>query len=281
MSKVFILGVGAQKSGTTWLHGYLAGHPNADMGFSKEYHIFDALHVMDPGIRKKFLQGRVNLLLQDPSKQRSSERRMAEFLGDTQRYYDYFADLLAGPNVLLTGDITPSYCALPVSVLREIRDEFARRQIDVKVLFLMRDPVERCISAVKHVLRQPGVSYTGQCHYGQDGATVLRDLYRSPAFVMRTRYDETLIRLEQVFKFSDIGVLFYENLFQSAEVERLCEFLSVPNFAANLDNKINESKSEFWVSDFLRKEIYEFYRPVYDEVEKRYGERVMAQWKRY
>ena len=40
--KVFILGVGCQKGGTTWLHKQLDKHPNVNMGFTKEYHVFDA-----------------------------------------------------------------------------------------------------------------------------------------------------------------------------------------------------------------------------------------------
>jgi hypothetical protein len=31
----FLLGVGAQKSGTSWLHDYLAQSPQADFGFVK------------------------------------------------------------------------------------------------------------------------------------------------------------------------------------------------------------------------------------------------------
>jgi hypothetical protein len=43
MTKIFILGVGAQKGGTTWLHRQLNNNKNIDLGFRKEYHIFDAI----------------------------------------------------------------------------------------------------------------------------------------------------------------------------------------------------------------------------------------------
>ena len=57
--KVFLLGVGCQKGGTTWLHGQLAKHPEVDLGFTKEYHIFDALHIDD---MKYFAQQKLNKL---------------------------------------------------------------------------------------------------------------------------------------------------------------------------------------------------------------------------
>ena len=42
--RTFVLGVGAQKAGTTWLHSYIASNATAHMGFTKEYHIWDAVH---------------------------------------------------------------------------------------------------------------------------------------------------------------------------------------------------------------------------------------------
>ena len=43
--KTFLLGVGAQKAGTSWLHDQLNRRHDADFGFLKEYHIFDALEL--------------------------------------------------------------------------------------------------------------------------------------------------------------------------------------------------------------------------------------------
>ncbi|USR41529.1 sulfotransferase [Ectopseudomonas hydrolytica] len=274
MEKVFLLGVGAQKSGTTWLHSYLSGHPQANMGAAKEYHVFDALHVADEGIRRKFLQRRINQLLQGVERLKPIDRLVAGFLGDTQRYYDYFTALLEQDAINVTGDITPSYSALPVSALIEIRDEFARRGIRVRVILLMRDPVERCISAVQHVLRQPGESYTGRCHFGGDGETVLRELYASPAFVMRGRYDQTLERLEQVFDPEDIGLFFYETLFKEATTKQVCNFLGLSLMPAKYELRVNASSNEITVGQALRSEVQRFYRPVYE----RFAAQVEGLW---
>jgi hypothetical protein len=42
--KLFLLDVCCQKGGSSWLYDYLQKHPQADMGFQKEYHILDGLH---------------------------------------------------------------------------------------------------------------------------------------------------------------------------------------------------------------------------------------------
>ena len=38
-----LLGIGAQKAGTSWLHAYLRGHPACSTGPMKELHYFDSL----------------------------------------------------------------------------------------------------------------------------------------------------------------------------------------------------------------------------------------------
>ena len=39
----FVLGVGAQRGGTTWLSRFLNHSPQFERGYRKEYHVFDAL----------------------------------------------------------------------------------------------------------------------------------------------------------------------------------------------------------------------------------------------
>jgi hypothetical protein len=43
LSPTFVLGVGAQKAGTSWLHRQLTKSPFVNMGFTKEYHVWDAI----------------------------------------------------------------------------------------------------------------------------------------------------------------------------------------------------------------------------------------------
>ena len=42
--KTFVLGLGAQKSGSTWLHSYLNHFSFSDFGPVKEYHIWDGVY---------------------------------------------------------------------------------------------------------------------------------------------------------------------------------------------------------------------------------------------
>ena len=42
-AKTFLLGVGAQKCGTTWVSEYLRKADHSDFGLLKEYHVWDVM----------------------------------------------------------------------------------------------------------------------------------------------------------------------------------------------------------------------------------------------
>jgi len=110
--KTFLLGIGAQKAGTTWLYDYLNQHPNTDMGFTKEYHIFDALYIDEQDIKKYFLQQRINNVTHAESKPNLEDITLLQFLENTDTYFEYFKKNTAQQDILLTGDMTPSYSGL-------------------------------------------------------------------------------------------------------------------------------------------------------------------------
>jgi len=145
---VFLLGVGAQKAGTSWLHKQLHRRPDADFGCLKEYHVHDARTI--PALARF---RRVDIRLKDPHTWLQPRSWMRQwFIHNPNRYTDYFAWLLKrsrlkSRQIRLTGDITPSYALLSAETLGEIKANFEQRSIPVKPVFLMRDPLERLISS--------------------------------------------------------------------------------------------------------------------------------------
>lgn len=99
------LGIGAQKSGTTWLHARLREHPDLYLPEDKEVHYFDW-----------------------------------SFHQPLDRYAARFE--AAGDRI--AGEITPGYAILPTARIRFV----ARVMPDVRLIYLMRDPVERAWSQV-------------------------------------------------------------------------------------------------------------------------------------
>ncbi len=143
-NKQFILGVGCQKGGTTWLHNQLSQNRHVDMGFRKECHVFDALHV------KKFawfMNQRINKgkMLRHAPRTGSVITQIcpilesADFRKYPANYFKYFEALARRKHITTVGDITPGYCALPVEALSLIESELEQSGLAVKVVFWMRD----------------------------------------------------------------------------------------------------------------------------------------------
>ncbi|MEY2866258.1 MAG: hypothetical protein RIQ43_284 [Pseudomonadota bacterium] len=275
--KTFLLGVGAQKCGSTWLSQYLRRHPQADMGFTKEYHIFDALHLKNPEIIRKRLQARIQAVHGPGAMPTANDLALLRFLGDTEQYFDYFQQRLAPDNIVLTGDVTPSYAALPPAVFRNIRQAIAQRGLRPAVLYLMRDPVERCLSLARHKLKQSGLPADADRE-----AAYLKQVFAQEAFVLRTRYDLTLQALEAVFHPEDRMFLLYEEFFEAACIDALAAFLGIRPVPADFGTPVNVSRTGNVIARDLRQQIFNHYLPVYRDMAIRYGhDRLSHCWPSY
>lgn len=278
MQPVFILGVGAQKAGTTWLWNYLHERSDSDMGMVKEYHVLDVLFT--PGItdhgakRARQLQalGWFHRFL--PASRQATAWRLHRMERNLENYFDYFQGLLRKSGIRITGDITPSYAALPVAALSEVKQGFAARGIAVKVVFLMRDPAERTLSAT----RRHREKYPEHCPPGEL-EEIMQALCRTEEYEARARYEKTLACIEQVFAPEDTFLCLYENLFTPASIERLCACLGVPTVKGRFDERVNSAGDRMALSPTLRRELLKFYRSTIQGVAARMGSTaVEAAW---
>lgn len=118
--------IGAPKTGTTSLHNYLAQHPEIQMSPVKEPNFF-APH-LDP----------VN------------EKRR---IGDLDRYTRLF-----DPKVAVRGEASTPYAEYP---LRQGVPERIKALIpDVKLIYVVRDPIERTVSHYNHLVANGGIRTT-------------------------------------------------------------------------------------------------------------------------
>jgi len=271
---VFVLGVGAQKAGTTWLHAYLESLPEVNLGFMKEYHVFDQKHVKDttPGRKKRIENYLDSFFGSDSLSLRHKFRR------NHKHYFSYFRKLVdSSDQVFITGDITPSYAALPVKVLRYIKSSLEKNGFRVRVVFLMRDPVARCVSANR--------MYSSPRLLGSPGdadleAELLVKKYQQTRFQIRTRYDQTITNLEQVFTPDELYLGFYEELFSDKAIAEICSFLELPFRPGNYEQVVHGSLVKSELPETVKSQVRSYYSQVYDFVLNRFGrDRVKKLWK--
>jgi hypothetical protein len=237
----FVLGLGAQKAGSSWLHAQLNRRRDAEFGFLKEYHIHDALTLPEAG----FSNRRQRSLI----KPRTWRRQ--RFIAQPQRYYDYFTSLLRRPGIQLTGDITPSYSALSPLTLQEILANFEQREISVRPVFLMRDPIERIISSQRMQLRKQN-----QLNHDAE-VNALRQLCmeRPERVNLRSDYGHTLMALSQIFDPSACFIDLYERLFTPESWQRLCDVLNVPYEEPDWEQQVNVSRTNTSIPDDVMAEL--------------------------
>jgi hypothetical protein len=272
---VFLLGVGAQKAGTTWLHDYLSGHPSADMGFTKEYHVFDGLYICDPEVRHEFVGKRIERLLSFGRNAPYEDRLIVDMISDVEVYFSYFESLVkTGKTIYLTGDISPCYSALPTGALAMVRNNLLQRGIRPRVIFMMRDPVDRCISAMRMELRDTGREMTGEAENRW-----LAETYADNWTELRSRYDRTMMNIEAVFPPDEVLYVFYEELFSEATIRRITEFLDIEYMDADFGKFVNVSRTGNVIDEELRRRIYLHLGSVYGFVKDRFGaERIRGLW---
>ncbi|BES66418.1 hypothetical protein SANA_28570 [Gottschalkiaceae bacterium SANA] len=261
-NKIFILGVGCQKGGTSWLNHYLRLHPSSQLGIMKEYHVFDALYV--PECSNWYLNA-----VKNAKTDRNSKLR-ARFIEDSQAYFDYFTHLLEKSGKQFTADITPSYAALPEHALHAIKDGFEKRGVTVKVVFLMRDPFERVFSYCRKDIRNRKLSYKENPYLEQES---LLKHFATRGCEFRTQYEITIKKLENVFDSKDIFYGFYETLFTDESIKRLTDFLGVDFSKGNYMEKVNEGQApQKFDTLAYEKIISNHYRDTYLFLYDRFGE---------
>lgn len=249
--------IGAQRSGTTWLHHALSAHPGLYLPPCKELHALDDMAGID---RQRWAAHRLDFLsaAQAAATQALADRsspawRTLAWAGrfatspriDMEWYRSLFTDAEEGQ---LAGEITPSYAVLPErAVARAVA-----AMPGLQVFFLMRDPVERSLSGALHECT------TASKQPGRPAMDALVQALREERCTSRSAYRMTIERWERHLPPGSLHVLMFDDLV--AEPARLlretCLALGVapPDGAAPCPGRVNENprQIEDWPLEVLR-----------------------------
>lgn len=258
MKPVFVLGVGAQKAGTSWLRYQLNQSEFADFGFRKEYHVWDVACLGRPLSRK--LEA-----TEDETPENALLRKMQTEPG---RYEDYFRSLISN-SIRITGDITPSYSMLEAEHFARIRERLKAAGFQVKVVFLMRDPVDRIWSMYR--MRQKRAKRQNIEMSDDDVIAAFARGHTKPGVEERTRYDKTVMALRTAFDSTELYFDFYERLFEPVTLARLSDFLGVDQYNFETQKFVNVSNS-FSLPDDLAKKCMSYNKVVYDFCHREFPE---------
>lgn len=237
-----VLCIGAQKAGTTWLHHHLQRLPGVWAAPVKEFHHFDSL-----GQVAAFESWKQTTALDLFTHAHPELHDFALRLGFPQTgtgwsaYLDLFQN---APTDQVAMDFTPAYATLDEETVREI----SRVMPDIRVLFILRDPVERALSGAFHEARLRG----------QPAPTPesLAALTREPHNHLRTCYTATIDRWLRYLPPERFRVLFHDQL-QHDPVGFFAEACSFVGVAADYDADVLTERINPGAGDSRRPDLAE------------------------
>lgn len=268
---MFILGLGAQKSGTTWLHQQLSQKDDYLAIPKKEWHYWDRAF----NVRKSR-----NIELEPPE--------------DFLRNREVKSSLPKAPYFLLVSamergwlgkeegrrtvaDITPSYSGLPLGALEQISAGLDNHNIDYRVVYLMRDPVERISSAVRMMFdkekKTRSLRLSSETEFFDAFAVEYARAWDSQ---FRTRYELTLENIKQCFNAERVWIGFTEELSDTNHLHELAGFLEMDSGTLGKE-KVHVTQFKHDLGAETRRTIARLYRRTYEEISENYP-RVRSLW---
>lgn len=157
--KPAVVGIGAQKAGTTWLGQILSQHPGLWTPPFKEVQFFNARYIPEHmgWLPWHFRRGKVNIQKRYTARAEDMPRELARYLDRITRepmftnhwYKQVFAPAPAGT---MPVDITPEYSTLPEEGVEFVSKFLA----GTKFIYLIRHPVDRAVSQMKMNITRAG-----------------------------------------------------------------------------------------------------------------------------
>lgn len=273
---IFLFGLGAPKAGTSWLHGYLATHPDVYVPPMKELHFFNSvdgnlggrLSKMDE--KRAKIEDRIERGVEDHSKldELQDVRSLLED-GSDSAYQTYMTERADGRSVM--ADITPAYGLLSLERLLQMQS-----MGNARFIYLMRDPVARLWSNIRmnavRMVKKSGEDLVATCN------SLMQKVLggKFPALQARCDYASTLKNIANLDP-KRVLIAFYEELFTNDTVTRVCDFLEIAVMPAKFGQRINEGLAVA-MSEADRASAAQYLKPQYAAVQAHMG-RLPNAWK--
>lgn len=265
-SRPDLICIGAQKAGTTWLHGCLMCHPRVARHPVKEVHYFDAVAV--PSMAA-FNVSHFREATREVARLRAAGRPVppliqwrAEQHGrtiDDAWYADVFSN---APEGAVRMDITPAYSLLPDAGV----DHVVRLCPDARILLMLRDPVARSFSQIRMEITRNEAPI--------DTRTML-GLARQQHVVERSRYVEMLDRWSARVPPERFKVVFHDDIAvrPMALLEEICAFVGLdfePRYFSEVATTVVFRGPEIEMPDEVRDFLVREHMPVIQSLARTY-----------
>ena len=266
--------IGAQKAGTTWLDRNLRRHPRLWLPPVKELQYFSELYL--PATRRWTTRHRVETATRTLARYIEKtpvdgwdDVRVARLCDIASGFAsdDLYGKIFAGaPLGKICGEITPDYSTIPEEGVRHI----VRLSPSVKIIFLMRDPIERSWSHIRMMARTRGVTDLAE----------IEAMAQSPEQVRRADYASLIGAWTKIVPDDRFHIAFTDDIAENPRqvLEGTCAFLGIRyqhRFFRQAEKPVHVGEAQpmpLSVETLLKAQL----RPAYDGIVARFPEKGAA-----
>lgn len=257
--------VGTEKAGTTWLWHCMKVHPNIGVPATKELRMFNQPRTFDKGhfraAREFFENPRGAPLRPDFLERVATEIRL--LYGGIPAYLRIFGQLKEP----VVGELTPQYCIQSPERVQKMHSVAP----DARIVYMLRDPVERLVSGARMVMRARQIP--------PDDERLLHEALH-PVQLKFCNGHIHIDKFAKVFGEDRVGVFFYDDISQRPArlLHEISDFIGAEQAAINpktLSEKVNKGSS-YQPGREVYTQLYAKLSPVYKELEQRFPKRVSS-----
>lgn len=295
--KTFLMSAGAVKAGSSWLFDMLARQEDASFIEPKELRVFDArFSALSAGLPKFRILSLARILEEhgnDPVKAMQDEA-FRDHVKHLNMYIDddaYFAHFENNCDLTkkLIGDISPDYGLIPLHGLQSIHAMFEQRGINLKVILIIRDPIERHFSALRSMeseKKKLGV-LTNTAGWRKifrpqkpwSALEKFESTLTEPKHLERAAYHKIIPNLHSAFGKERVHIQLFETLFTETAMERLSSFLGIPLSGYDFNKVVHKTPVTTPLTDDLIRKGQQAYAPVFEYCQKLIGNDIREYWK--
>lgn len=286
----FLLVLGTQKCGTTWLSNQLQRHPQYQACGIKEWRCINK--VVPACMKNRDYKPQISEISEDYWYQLklADKRKFASTHLDN--YFSvHKSSITWGENsdYRSLGDITGANGLADSDSLAFFNHHARSLGFNIKPLYILRDPVERHYSAVKMRFNNQYLASNNSIFNEQQHSESLikftKDSLNKGYFIGRTRYDLIINKLEKIYGQGNILYCFTEDLEKAKAIDVVTDYLGLKRFDDETMNGYpetikNQSPINFSISESMKQHIQDHYSETYAFVNRFFGDKVPDSWRK-
>ena len=286
MDKILLIGLGAQKAGTTWLHECLAQSSEHDFWFAKEWKIWKLYCRRKRRARiLSYMAAHMKIRTEDQhaceAKARTWQTRMEIAENIDNAIANKFSDFSQRSSRKVLADLTPANGQLTSADLKKIVDLGDQYSLKTKFVLRLRDPLARVKSGTSQLLKRRALEQGENYHetmHKVDANRFLREPNISERIFKRTEYENTIKAVQAVADQDNIlNIFIEEDGFTQEGVDRISRFLGIQPVPV-LNRTSNPGVVKIELDEPTQKWVVNQLRPVYEFVRNEFGPKVDRLW---